>query len=331
MHGYSSILLVGFGDKSENALTENLQEHYQVSSATSSETALKILSGHTTDLVLAHTNLDNDGINLLETMRTHYPEVIRLLYGDLSNEEVNQAINKAAVFQFVPSNWQPQQIELAIRRALENRELSYRHRHITHELKFAEDVLLTIEKDSAIRLEKGYQFHNLVYCSKEMAELCKLARKAAATELPVLIHGETGTGKELLARAVHENSSRREHPLMVQNCGGMSDELLHSELFGHCRGAFTGAISDRLGLFQAADGGTVFLDEISEVSPHFQVALLRFLQEGEVKPLGSDRIRKVNVRVIAASNRRLDELVAVRKFRQDLYFRLKGFDLDIPP
>jgi two-component system response regulator HupR/HoxA len=174
-------------------------------------------------------------------------------------------------------------------------------------------------------------FEKLVYASAKMAALCELARVAARSNLPVLIHGETGTGKELLARGVHRHSSRNGSPLLVQNCGGMPDDLLQSELFGHKRGAFTGAISDRLGLFRAADGGTVFLDEISEVSPSFQVSLLRVLQEGEVKPLGSDKISHCDVRIIAASNKPLKPLVAKGAFRQDLYFRLKGFELDVPP
>src|SRR3546814_282572 len=164
-----------------------------------------------------------------------------------------------------------------------------------------------------------------------MAQICNLAARAAPTSLPVVIEGETGTGKELLARAIHYNSDRRASPLLVQNCGGISDEMLQSELFGHKRGAFTGAVADRLGLFRAADGGTVFLDEISEVSPSFQVSLLRFLQEGEVKPIGSDTVMHCDVRIIAASNRPLKELVAKREFRQDLYFRLQGFNLEMPP
>jgi two-component system response regulator HupR/HoxA len=134
----------------------------------------------------------------------------------------------------------------------------------------------------------------------------------------------------LLARAIHYNSTRRASPLLAQNCGGMPDELLQSELFGHKRGAFTGAISDRLGLFRAADGGTVFLDEISDVSPSFQVSLLRFLQDGDVKPLGSDKVLRCDVRIIAASNRSLKDLVARGEFRQDLYFRLTGFEFEVP-
>ena len=209
MNGNSSILLTGFDAKSEKTLTDCLQKHYQVLSAASSAKALDALKDNPADLVLCRHNLKDDGIKLLETMRIRHPEMIRLLQGDLNHDEVLLAINKAAIFQFVPSEWAPQQVELLIRRALENRELAYRHRHISHELKFAEDVLLKVEKGSAIRLENGYQFNNLIYCSKEMAELCNIARKAAATELPVLILGESGTGKELLARAVHDSSSGR--------------------------------------------------------------------------------------------------------------------------
>jgi two-component system response regulator HupR/HoxA len=135
----------------------------------------------------------------------------------------------------------------------------------------------------------------------------------------------------LLARAVHAFSNRRNNLFLTQNCGALPDELLQSELFGHKRGAFTGAISDRLGLFPAADGGTVFLDEISDVSPTFQVSLLRFLQEGEVKPLGIEKTHKCNVRIIAASNRPLKDLVEAGKFRRDLYYRLRGFELYLPP
>jgi two-component system response regulator HupR/HoxA len=164
-----------------------------------------------------------------------------------------------------------------------------------------------------------------------MMQVCSMAQKSAATDLPILIQGETGTGKELLARAVHAFSNRRNNLFLVQNCGALPDDLLQSELFGHKRGAFTGAISDRLGLFPAADGGTVFLDEISDVSPAFQVSLLRFLQNGEVKPLGTEKTSKCNVRIIAASNRSLKDLVEQGKFRRDLYYRLRGFELNLPP
>ena len=218
-----------------------------------------------------------------------------------------------------------------VKRALETRELARPHRLLARELKIGEDLSFFHDKPEASAKVKASSFERLVYASEAMSELCNLAREAARTDLPILIEGETGTGKELLARALHFHSRRSSSPLMTQNCGGIRDELLHSELFGHKRGAFTGAVSDRLGLFRAADGGTVFLDEISEVSPSFQVSLLRFLQEGEVKPLGSDQMMVCDVRIIAASNKPLRQLVKTGQFREDLYFRLKGFELDVPP
>jgi two-component system response regulator HupR/HoxA len=180
-------------------------------------------------------------------------------------------------------------------------------------------------------LQETYEFDKLVFCSNAMAEVCNVAKKAAATDLPVLIQGETGTGKELLARAIHLYSQRNKQLFVAQNCAALADSLLQSELFGHKRGAFTGAVSDRLGLFLAADGGTVFLDEISDTSASVQASLLRILQEGEVKLLGTDQTRRINVRIIAASNRPLAQLVEAGSFRRDLYYRLRGFELHIPP
>jgi len=202
---------------------------------------------------------------------------------------------------------------------------------ISREFKMSDDGTTYHPPHDLRLIGQGQQFEKLIYVNEKMSALCELAKTSAKTELPILIQGETGTGKELLARAIHYNSKRKSSPLLMQNCGGMNDELLQSELFGHKRGAFTGAISDRLGLFRAADGGTVFLDEISEVSPSFQVSLLRFLQEGEVKPLGSDQTTTSNVRIIVASNRPLAQLVASREFRRDLYYRLKGFEFEVPP
>ncbi len=328
MNSESTIIISGYTSKEAIALHRTLSKHYAINVIDDIDEVLLLLDTEDIDLLLCkHTVGRFDALDLLCKSRISHPEVVRLLAGDFDKEEILNATESAAIYQFVSTNWSAKQVELLIKRALENRVLSYRHRHLSRDLKIAEDVL----KQQQIEDNPHNQFEKMVYCSANMASMCNQALKAATTNLPILIQGETGTGKELVARGIHYNSNRSEQPLLVHNCGGMSDELLHSELFGHKRGAFTGAISDRMGLFPAADGGTVFLDEIADVSPSFQVSLLRFLQEGEVKPLGSDQIIKCNVRIIAACNKPLDVLISKGEFRQDLYYRLNGFQLNIPP
>lgn len=331
MNTPSFIIISGFNGKDAVILNRCLSKHYQIIAINDPAEVLSVLDSETIDLLLCnHATEKFNALELLQKARKAHPETIRLLIGQLSNEETNKAINEAAIYQFLSNDWSINQVELLVNRALENKELSYRHRHLNRELKIAENVLSKLQMQKPNE-KSNTRFDQLVYGSPSMATLCNLAKKASATHLPVLIQGETGTGKELIARGIHQNSDRNNQPLLVHNCGGMSDELLHSELFGHKRGAFTGAISDRLGLFPAADGGTVFLDEIADVSPTFQVSLLRFLQEGEVKPLGSDQLIKCDVRIITACNQPLDELINKGLFRQDLFYRLNGFQLNIPP
>ncbi len=307
------------------------RQFYRVLSARSTKDAYEALAHAHVDLVIVEDEGDGEGLDFLAELRVSHPDVIRLLVIETPSSEARAAMQAAAIYQFLRKPLDAEQVGLVVKRALETRELARRHRLLSREFKFSGDSFLLHDRHSLPIVQESQRFEKLVYVSEKMAQLCELARKAAKTELPVLIQGETGTGKELLARGIHYQSERHTSPLMVQNCGGMPDELLQSELFGHKRGAFTGAISDRLGLFRAADSGTVFLDEISDVSPSFQVSLLRFLQEGEVKPLGSDKTETCNVRIIAASNRPLKELAEAGKFRKDLYFRLRGFELEVPP
>ena len=238
---------------------------------------------------------------------------------------------RSASFLYIVKPLNAKQVKIVVKRALEHSELSRRHRILSRELKLSlDDDVFAKEADNSVQGGIS-RFERLVYSSPKMAELVDEAKVAATTNMPVLIQGDTGTGKELLARAIHFNSDRANSPMHSQNCGGVPDDALYSELFGHIRGGFPGAISDRLGLFRAADGGTVFLDEVSEISPHFQIALLRFLQEGEVKPLGSDNTLHSDVRIIAASNKSIEKLVEQGKFRRDLFYRLRGFQLELPP
>ncbi len=330
--GQSIVALGGFPEDESAELADFLGDHYRVLTVDSVDEAIDVLARQSVDIVLCqHRRQRFDALQLFGHLRVAHPKTIRIIGGQLTGPEIDAAIRSAAVYQFFPPSWQPEQIELMVRRALENRELAHRHRHLNRRLKIAEDLVRGKQTAPVNESSGGYHFDELVYSSEAMATVCSSARKAARTDLPVLIHGETGTGKELMARAIHFHSERKGQPLMIQNCGGLPDELLQSELFGHTRGAYTGAVSDRLGLFPAADGGTVFLDEISEVSPTFQVALLRFLQEGEVKPLGSDHTIRCNVRIIAACNRNLEKMVEAKEFRRDLYYRLNGFKLEIPP
>jgi len=331
-NGLSTVLLCSFPHEEGQMLSDYLGMHYSIRICNKKNYDAKLPESASIDLILAYHKMPEfNAISFLIEARQNNPQAVRILAGDLSKNEMHEAINKAAIYQFLPQNWPVEQIELHVRRALENRELGYRHRHLSRDLKMAENVLKKYDANISTTSKTRYKFNQLVYASSSMVTLCDMARKAALTELPILIQGETGTGKELMARAVHNASERNAQPLMVHNCGGMSDELLHSELFGHVKGAYTGAVSDRLGLLPAANGGTVFLDEIADVSPTFQVSLLRFLQDGEVKPLGSDKIIKCNVRVIAAGNRNLEELIKKGEFREDLFYRLNGFQLKIPP
>ncbi len=182
-----------------------------------------------------------------------------------------------------------------------------------------------------VHAKEPYRFGNIIGKSREMQRILELVARIAQTDISVIIDGESGTGKELIARAIHEHSRRAQNPFVVVNCGAIPEGLLESELFGHVRGAFTGATVNRKGLFEVANHGTIFLDEIGETSLTMQVKLLRFLQEGEIKPVGSTQTLHVDVRLLAATNRNLEKMVEEGTFRQDLYYRLNVIRLTIPP
>ena len=330
----STILIFAHLDAAWSGLANLLSERhgYRVLSSSSEAEALQLAHDVHIDLAFADEGTkDLDGCGFLSGLRISHPDVVRVLVLAKGSDRANKAVRDAAVYQYLRKPLDPEQASLLVKRGLETRELARRHRLISREFKMSEESATFSAPHTFSFQPQSQRFEKLVYVSERMAGLCDLAKTAAKTDLPILIQGETGTGKELLARAIHYNSKRKTSPLLVQNCGGVNDELLQSELFGHRRGAFTGAVSDRLGLFRAGDGGTVFLDDISEVSPSFQVSLLRFLQEGEVKPLGSDQTVQSNVRIIAASNRSLAQMVAKGEFRRDLYYRLKGFEFEVPP
>lgn len=180
-------------------------------------------------------------------------------------------------------------------------------------------------------IEGRHKFDQIKGNSESLIEVLELCEKALTSDIPVMINGETGTGKGLLARCIHYNSHRRDKPFVAQNCGNFPETLLASELFGYKKGAFTGALNDKRGLFEIANGGTIFLDEIAEMSPPMQVSLLRVLEEGEIRPLGAGTTKKVDVRVISATHQDLEECMKKGKFREDLFYRLCAFPVRLPP
>jgi len=330
-----TVLVVSRDDDLIARVRDALKERtdYRVLLTEDSSSASQRLNEVAVHLLLCDLDCIEDAAdNILTRSRVSHPGVCRIAVASPADgPRASEIARRSAAYLYMFKPLQPDQIALVAKRGLEMNELSRRHRLLSRELKISvDDHIFGDRVDMSVKGGHS-QFEKLVYASAPMADLIAEARKAAVTDLPVLIEGETGTGKELVARAIHFNSSRVDSPMHVQNCGGMLDSTLHSELFGHVRGAFTGATADRLGLFRAADGGTVFLDEISDVSPSFQVSLLRFLQGGEVKPLGSDKVFHANVRIIAASNRPLAKMVEQGEFRRDLYYRLKGFALHISP
>jgi PAS domain S-box-containing protein len=199
-------------------------------------------------------------------------------------------------------------------------------RNVTEQIRLTE-TCVTLKRE----MERQAQFHNIVTQCKRMKAIFRLIERVASTMSSVLITGESGTGKELIARAIVFNSDRKDKPLVTINCGAIPENLLESELFGHARGSFTGAIKDHPGLIEASDGGTLFLDEVGEIPLSVQVKLLRFLQEGESRRVGDTRVRKFDVRIIAATNRNLEEAIHDGLFREDLFFRLNVIPIFLPP
>jgi Nif-specific regulatory protein len=249
-------------------------------------------------------------------------EVLNKKGGDFDNDDLTFATTLAPI------------IAMALDNARMYGELAEANKKL-EDINKAQDELIQVTRVENIALrkeiEKRYRFDEIIGNSSPMCHVLQLCETVIDTDITVLVEGETGTGKELIARCIHYNSRRKDKPFVTQNCGGTPETLLTSELFGHKRGAFTGAVEDKKGLFEIAHDGTIFLDEVGEMSPAMQTSLLRVLQDGEIRPLGSNRNRKVNTRVISATHRHLAEDVAQGRFREDLFYRLNVFTIDVPP
>lgn len=308
------ILLVEDDRGLRELLQEELEaEDYRVTACGDAERALQILATDTPSLLISDLRLPGaDGLSLLPALQQcEAPPAVLIITAFGSVQQAVKALQSGAD-DFLTKPLEMDHFLLTVRRLLEHRRLRREVQHYRN--------LLAVE-----------QFNGIVGQSPAMQQLFHQIRQIARADGPVLVQGESGTGKELVARALHDQSSRSNGPYLVVNCGGIPGELMESEFFGHAAGAFTGARTQRAGLFQQADGGTLMLDELGEMPLPLQAKLLRVLQDGRLRPVGTDHELQVDVRIIAATNRNLTEAVADGSFREDLFYRLETFAIQVPP
>ncbi|MBI4250980.1 MAG: sigma-54-dependent Fis family transcriptional regulator [Candidatus Tectomicrobia bacterium] len=310
----ASILVVDDEERVRTLLARLLgEEGYHVASAASAEEALHELEGGSHDVVLTDLMMPGmSGLELLEEIRRGHPETsVILVTAHGTVDSAVEAMRKGA-FHYVCKPFKLDEVRIIVQRAIEESQTK-------HEL-------------AGLRREvhQRFEFSNIIGKSKPIQEVFDLIRRVARSTSTVLIEGKSGTGKELVAKAIHYNSPRTSRPCDAINCSAITETLLESELFGHMKGSFTGAVASKKGLFEEAQGGTIFLDEIGEISAALQVKLLRVLQDHEIRRVGGNQPLKVDVRVIAATNRDLAEAVRQKEFRDDFYYRLNVVTIHLP-
>jgi len=290
------------------------QAGHDVTVADGGEAAIKALKSDTFDLVITDLRMrEVDGLAVLRAAKEQSPQTVVLVITAFASTETAVEAMKLGAYDYLTKPFKVDEIKLTIANALERKRLQDENQALKRQL----------------RQERG--FENFLGKSPQMLDIFETIRKAADSVSTVLITGESGTGKELVARAIHEESPRRNGPFVSINCGAVPETLMESELFGHVKGAFTGAVANTVGLFSAAAGGTLFLDEVTEVPSSVQVKLLRAIQEREIRRVGDTRDIKVDVRLIAASNREVAKAVADGVLREDLFYRLNVIPIHLPP
>lgn len=290
------------------------KEGYETSAAFDAPQALEILKTSPHDLVITDLNLPGpSGLELLKRIRAEYPDTTVIVVTGYGTVETAVDAMKCGAYDYLGKPVHAYELKMLVDRALERRRL--------------------IEEVQRLRgtIDQKFGFENIIGRSPALMQVLDSAARVAQTDVTVLVLGETGTGKELLAKAIHVNSPRHERPFVTINCGAIPRDLLESELFGYVKGAFTGAVTHKKGKVEAADGGTAFLDEIGEMPLDLQVRVLRLLQEREIEKVGAPIPVHVDVRIIAATHRNLEELVANGTFREDLYYRLAVVPITLPP
>jgi DNA-binding NtrC family response regulator len=290
------------------------REGYEVNSALSAEQALPILEKASHQLILTDLNLPGmSGLQLLKRVRVDYPESAVIVMTAFGTVQTAVEAMKAGAYDYINKPVHPYELKSLVRRSLE-------HQSLLQEVQTLRSAL-----------DRKYGFEEIVGSSPELLEVLDVAARMASTDATVLLYGETGTGKELVAKAIHMRSNRRDRAFMTINCGAIPRELLESELFGHTKGAFTGAVTHKKGKVEMADGGTLLLDEIGEMPLDLQVRILRLIQEREIEKIGASSATKVDVRIIAATHRNLQTMVKQGTFREDLYYRILVVPIQLPP
>ncbi|MCI0566630.1 MAG: sigma-54 dependent transcriptional regulator [Acidobacteria bacterium] len=287
---------------------------YRVDAAESATRARELISRGSYDLVISDISMpDGSGVDVLRTARETQPDCIVILITAYASTESAIEALKLGAYDYIIKPFDVEELRIVLKNALEKRQLE------------RENTLLKRE------LKETSRFDDLVGESPAMDQVKAMLDRVAPTNSTVLIWGESGTGKELAARAIHRRSPRRAKQFVSINCGALPDELLESELFGHVKGSFTGAVATKKGLFEVADGGTIFLDEIGDTSPAMQVKLLRVLQERQIRRVGGTEQLEVDVRIITATNQDLESMVREKRFREDLYYRINVIAIKMPP
>jgi two-component system, NtrC family, response regulator PilR len=285
-----------------------VKEGYEVETAPGGRQALELLEEHTFNLVITDIRMDGmDGLELLNSIKEHYPSLPVVIITAFASPDDAVFAMKNGAFDYISKPFNVDEIKSVICSATSK------------------------EKQTAEAKSISAEFPEIIGESREIIKIFEMIQRIAVTPANVLIYGESGTGKELVAQAIHRHSKVADQEFIPITCSAIPEELMESELFGHIKGSFTGAISDKKGLFQLADNGTAFLDEIGELTPIIQTKLLRVLQEREIKPVGSVQIQNVNVRIIAATNKVLEEEIMAGRFREDLFYRLAVVPLRVPP
>jgi len=314
----SSVLIVDDEENMRHMLASMLKrDGFIVETAENGEAGIEALKSHPYDYVLCDIKMPKmDGMTFLKNAKLLSDTTTIIMMSAYATIDLAVDAMKLGAYDFISKPFKSDEIKLVIEKAAERDRLK------------RENVML---KEQVRRFEGQYRFGHLLAKSRAMRDVFELAAKVAQYNTTVLIVGESGTGKELVARAIHRAGPRRDKPMVAINCGGIPEALLESEMFGHAKGAFTGADRSKRGLFEEADESTLLLDEIGEMPVSLQVKLLRVLQESEIRPVGQTVSRKVNVRVIAATSRNLPQMVADGEFREDLFYRLNVLTIELPP